>query len=75
MTEREALLWLATPEPEPFHQVRSKLADTKRWDHWRRKTTEALHVAQRVGAPLDLGVPGPHDDEAVLLIPGFGGSL
>ena len=51
MTEREALKWLAAPEPEPFRQVRPSAEDHRRLQEWRDRTTEALILAR----PLSLG--------------------
>ncbi len=48
MTDREAMLALAAPEPEPFRQVRWKADDYRRWDAWNRRRIKALiHAGYR----------------------------
>lgn len=41
MTEREALLALAEPEPDYFD-------DPAGWQEWRDRTTEALQLAETI---------------------------
>lgn len=48
MTEREALIVLATPPPEPLKQVMWNHDDLVRWDEWNARRLEALKVAEQV---------------------------
>lgn len=46
MTDREALLALAAPQPEPFRQVRPTAADNARWQAWHDRYNAALLCAR-----------------------------
>ncbi len=45
VTDREAMIALATPAPEPFKQVRWKHHDYVKWDKWNHRRIKALHHA------------------------------
>jgi hypothetical protein len=55
VTEREALVQLGLPEPEPFRQVRMKPADYERWDEWNARRIEALAIARSLAPAVDEG--------------------
>jgi len=46
MTDREAMLALATPEPEPFKQVYPSVEDDERWQVWHDRYNAALAHAR-----------------------------
>jgi len=46
MTDREAMLILAEPVPEPFHQVLPSAADKARWQAWHDRYIAAVAHAR-----------------------------
>jgi hypothetical protein len=48
MTEREALLALAAPEPEPFRQVWPSSEERAAWQAWNARRIEALRLAREL---------------------------
>lgn len=46
MSDREALLALYAPEPEPFDQVRRQPGDYEEWDTWNALRIEAIRYVE-----------------------------
>lgn len=50
MTDREAMLTLAEPVPEPFRQVLPSAEDRARWQSWHERYLAAVAHAREAGS-------------------------